>query len=173
MDIPHISIDSKSSDPEYEVQRLEKILHMGKDDYHFEGLVHGGILSEFQKKRFQLVCSKLNLKLISPIWKENQKQYMKTLIECKFRFIITSVTTEGLDESWLGREITAENLPELETLSEKYGFNLNFEGGEAETFVIDCPLFSHPIKIEKFRTEWDGYRGRFEILDAKLDYNAR
>jgi len=60
----------------------------------------------------------------------------------------------------------------LETLSEKFGFNLNFEGGEAETFVIDCPLFFNAIKINKFTKNWDGYRGRFEIVDAELNYNA-
>jgi diphthamide synthase (EF-2-diphthine--ammonia ligase) len=61
----------------------------------------------------------------------------------------------------------------LEKLSQKHGFNLSFEGGEAETFVIDCPLFLQPIKIEKSKKIWDGYRGRFEILEAKLDNNAR
>jgi diphthamide synthase (EF-2-diphthine--ammonia ligase) len=79
----------------------------------------------------------------------------------------------GLDESWLGKKITDDDLVTLENLSEKHGFNLSFEGGEAETFVIDCPLFSYPIKIQKFKKIWDGYRGRFEIEEAKLDYNAR
>jgi diphthamide synthase (EF-2-diphthine--ammonia ligase) len=60
----------------------------------------------------------------------------------------------------------------LKHLSKKFGFNLNFEGGEAETFVINCPFFSNPIKINKFEKNWDGYRGRFEIVDAELNYNA-
>jgi diphthamide synthase (EF-2-diphthine--ammonia ligase) len=60
----------------------------------------------------------------------------------------------------------------LKQLSEKFRFNLNFEGGEAETFVIDCPLFSNPIKINQYEKKWDGYRGRFEIVDAELNYNA-
>jgi len=58
-------------------------------------------------------------------------------------------------------------------LSQKFGFNLSFEGGEAETFVTDCPLFSYPIKILKSKKTWDGYRGRFEILEAKLDKHVR
>ncbi|MBT7920596.1 MAG: ATP-binding protein, partial [Nitrosopumilus sp.] len=28
------------------------------------------------------------------------------------------------------------------------------------------------IKINKFVKNWDGYRGRFEIVDAELNYNA-
>ena len=42
----------------------------------------------------------------------------------------------------------------------------------AETFVTNCPLFKKPLFIQDSRTEWDGYRGRFEILEAKLKDNA-
>jgi len=104
---------------------------------------------------------------------KNEKEYMENLLESNFHFIPISVTSDGLDESWLGKEITQEDLITLEKLSKKYGFNLSFEGGEAETFVTDCPLFSHPIKIVKSKKIWDGYRGRFEILEAKLDNHAR
>ncbi|KAG2476434.1 MAG: hypothetical protein NPMRTH5_910003 [Nitrosopumilales archaeon] len=135
--------------------------------------MHGGILSKFQKNIFDRVCSKLNLKLISPLWQKEQIEYMKNLIESNFHFIITSVSADGLDEKWLGKEITIQDLEKLDQLSKKYGFNINFEGGEAETIVIDCPLFSHPIMILKSRKIWDGIRGRFEILDAELDYRAR
>jgi len=62
---------------------------------------------------------------------------------------------------------------ELSSIGGEIRFKFNFEGGEAETIVVDGPLFSHPIKIIKSRKFWDGYRGRFEILDAKLDYSAR
>jgi len=65
------------------------------------------------------------------------------------------------------------DLNKLQDLSIKYGFNINFEGGEAETFVIDCPLFTSPISIKKSKKIWDGYRGRFEILEAELKNNVR
>jgi len=136
-------------------------------------MVHGGILSEFQKNIFEKACSKLNLKLISPLWHKDQIEYMKNLIESDFHFIITSVSSDGLDETWLGKEINLEDLSKIEQLGKKYGFNVNFEGGEAETLVVDCPLFSQPLKILNSRKFWDGIRGRFEILDAELDYRAR
>ena len=74
----------------------------------------------------------------------------------------------------LGLEKSSQNLivDTLKRLSDKFGFNLNFEGGEAETFVIDCPLFSKTIKINQAKKDWDGYRGRFEIVDAGFNYNA-
>jgi len=173
MNLPQISIEVDSTNPNSEESTLEEIISRAKENFNVEGIVHGGILSEFQRKRFEQVSNNLGVTLISPLWKQNQKEYMKNLLKLKFHFLIISATSGGLDESWLGKKITDDDLVTLENLSEKHGFNLSFEGGEAETFVIDCPLFSYPIKIQKFKKIWDGYRGRFEIEEAKLDYNAR
>ena len=172
MGIPQLSIDADSTNPNSEVSTLQEILYKAKESFGIEGILHGGILSEFQRKRFASICENLNVKLVSPLWKKNQKEYMQNLLKENFHFIIISVSADGLDESWLGKEITQEDLKKLEALSEKYGFNLSFEGGEAETLVTDCPLFSNPIKIKKSNKVWDGYRGRFEILEAELAHNA-
>ena len=51
---------------------------------------------------------------------------------------------------WLGKLISKSDIEILNNLSKNFGFNLNFEGGEAETFVIDCPLFSNSIKVNQF-----------------------
>jgi uncharacterized protein (TIGR00290 family) len=97
---------------------------------------------------------------------------MNDLLDSKFEFIMTVISSDGLDDSWLGKLISKSDIDILKFLSQKFGFNLNFEGGEAETFVINCPLFKNSIKINKFEKIWDGYRGRFEIVDAGLNYNA-
>jgi len=172
MQIPHLTIKSESDETENEINTLEKILIQCMDEYPIEGLVHGGIKSQFQKEKFENLCKKLNLKPITPLWNRNPLEYMNELISSNFIFIITSVSSGGLDDSWLGKTITKNDIVNLYTLSQKFGFNLNFEGGEAETFVVDCPLFLNPIKINQERKIWDGYRGRFEIVDASLDYNA-
>ena len=172
MNIPQISIKVDSTNPNSEAQTLKEILIKAKDEFEIQGIVHGGILSEFQKKQFDQISQSLGITLISPLWKKNEKEYMKDLLESKFHFIPISVTSDGLDESWLGKEITKEDLVTLTQLSQKHGFNLSFEGGEAETFVTDCPLFSYPIKIIKSKKIWDGYRGTFEILEAELDNHA-
>ncbi len=169
MHIPQIFYKTNSTIVETEMKELERLLAKAKKDFGIEGVVHGGILSEFQKNRFEIICNNLNLKMLSPLWKANQKQYMKNLIKSKFRFIITSVSSAGLDNSWLGKEITADDIDKLEQLSKKHGFNLSFEGGEAETLVLDCPLFSLPLRIVQSNKIWDGYRGRFEITEASLD----
>ena len=171
--IPQIISLTNNDDWTEEMIVLKTLLDKAKFDFKIEGLVHGGISSEFQKKCFEKICEKIDLKIIAPLWKINAKEYMNDLIDSKFKFILTSVSSGGLDETWLGKIISADDISQLDKLSNKYGFNLNFEGGEAETFVIDCPLYSYPIKIKKSKTVWDGYIGRFEIEDAHLDSNAR
>jgi ABC transporter with metal-binding/Fe-S-binding domain ATP-binding protein len=173
MKIPQITTESYSDETSTELQVMEEMLVMAKHDYSIEGIVHGGIKSKFQKNIFETLCNKLNLKLFSPLWDSEPKQYLDDLLSSSFVFIIASVSSGGLDDSWLGKKIGKKELEHLQTLSEKFGFNLNFEGGEAETFVTNCPLFSHPIEITKEEKIWDGYRGRFEILDARLNYDVR
>jgi diphthine-ammonia ligase len=172
MQIPQLTITSESDETNNEINALEKILIQSIDEYQIEGLVHGGIQSQFQKEKFENLCNKLNLKSIAPLWNRNPLEYMNELISSNFVFIISSVSSGGLNDSWLGKTITKNDIVTLYELSKKFGFNLNFEGGEAETFVIDCPLFSNEIKIIQGEKTWDGYRGRFEIVDARLNHNA-
>ena len=172
MKIPQLSVSSGSDDVDVELSALNLLLQKAKKQFGIGGVVHGGIQSNFQKDRFETLCSELNLMPFTPLWGIDSEQYMNNLIDANFDFIMTSVSSGGLDGSWLGKLISKSDINVLNHLSKKFGFNLNFEGGEAETFVIDCPLFIHPIKIMQSKKNWDGYRGRFEIVDAKLNCNA-
>ena len=171
--IPQLASTLDSDESEEEMNALKILLEKARQKFQIEGLVHGGISSEFQKKCFEKICMENDLKIVTPLWKINTNEYMNDLINSNFKFILTSVSSDGLDQTWLGKIISADDISKLNKLSSKYRFNLNFEGGEAETFVVDCPLYSHPININKSKTIWDGYRGRFEIEDAGLDSNAR
>jgi len=172
MKIPQLTIHSGSDETDDELFALENLLQNAKEQFHIEGLVHGGIKSQFQKEKFETLCSKLDLIAVTPLWGTEPEQYMNDLLDANFVFIMTTVSSDGLDDTWLGKTILKSDIDTLRHLSEKFGFNLNFEGGEAETFVVDCPLFSNSIKINQAKKIWDGYRGRFEIMDAGLNYNA-
>ena len=172
MNIPQLTIHSSSDETKDEIIVMEELLQNAKKKFHSDGLVHGGIKSKFQKEKFETLCLKLNLISIAPLWETNPKEYMNELLDSNFNFIMITVSSDGLDEQWLGKLISKSDIEVLNNLSEKFGFNLNFEGGESETFVLNCPLFSRSIKINQFTKNWDGYRGRFEIVDAELNYNA-
>ena len=172
MNIPQLTTSSNSDETTDELIVMEKLLQNAKDEFKIEGLVHGGIKSKFQKEKFESLCVKLNLISLAPLWNTEPKKYMNDLLDSNFHFLMITVSSDGLDEEWLGKLILKSDIEILNNLSEKFGFNLNFEGGESETFVLDCPLFSNPIQINQFTKNWDGYRGRFEIVDAELNYNA-
>ena len=172
MKIPQLIEEISSTDTKAEFEKLDKLITRAKENYSIEGIVHGGILSKYQKDNFSSICEKNNLEIISPLWNTKPESYMKKLLEENFEYIISSVSSDGLNDSWLGQIIDKNRLETLEKLQKKFGFNLNFEGGEAETFVINCPLFEKSLFIQDSSTEWDGYRGRFEILDVKLKDNA-
>lgn len=168
MNIEQLTISSFSDNTDDELDLFEKLIYNAKKKFEIDGIVHGGIKSKFQKNNFEKICQKLDLKLFSPLWEKDPYLYMEELIQKKFEFIISSVSSDGLDEKWLGKNISSNDVHTLKSLSEKFGFNLNFEGGEAETFVVNCPLFTKMIKINQYEKIWDGYRGRFEIVDAEL-----
>jgi len=69
---------------------------------------------------------------------------MREILEKGFEIVFSSVAAEGLDEKWLGKKIT-EN--DVDKLSKKTGLNVAGEGGEFESLVLDCPLFNKKIKI--------------------------
>ncbi len=172
MKIPQITIKADSTDTTMEIELIKKALKDAKTEFHVEGVLHGGILSEFQKTKFAEAAKSLNLEVISPLWQKDQRRYMQELVESGFEFIITSVSCAGLDQSWLGKIIRKKDLEKLFELSEKFGFNVSIHACEAETFVVNCPLYSAPIKITKSQTYWDGYRGRFQIMQAEIQGNA-
>ena len=172
MKTPQLIEETLSDDSENESKKLNNLISLAKEKYSIDGIVHGGILSEYQKDNFSLICEKNQLKIISPLWNKEPESYMKELLNENFEYIISTVSSAGLNDSWLGRIIDKNGLDELQKLQKKFRFNLNFEGGEAETFVTNCPLFEKRLLIQDSTTEWDGYRGRFEILEAKLKDNA-
>jgi predicted ATP pyrophosphatase (TIGR00289 family) len=122
----------------------------------------------FQKKKFQKVCEDLQLSIYSPLWNLNPRNYLNQLIDEKFKIIIVGVSALGLGKEWLGSTLNRENLTKLEFLSAKYGFNLSFEGGEAETLVVDCPIYKKKLEIREGIVKWFGDNGIFEIIDYDL-----
>ena len=92
------------------MSKLENLLKIAKTKHKIDGVVHGGISSNFQKQKFEKICSKLKLISFGPLWKLSPIEYMNSLLNSNFIFIITSVTSDGLDDKWLGIPITKSHL---------------------------------------------------------------
>ena len=132
------------------------------------GLVTGAVTSDYQKTRFDNMCDGIGLRSYSPLWHKSSKILVDNLKQVGFRIILTAVAAKGLDDSWLGRELSNQEWVKLEKISKIHGINLTGEGGEYESFVIDAPHFTKRIEIEKSRKEWNGDRGRMVIESASL-----
>ena len=92
---------------------------------------------------------------------------MQSLIDHGFDVRIISVSTDGLGEEWLGEKITQDSLEELTRISAKYRFNLDGEGGEFETIVVDAPHMSQLIAVSGL-SNWKGNRGSWILESAEL-----
>lgn len=150
--IDMISVESEGVE-EKELEDLKRLIEgVGND---VEGIVVGGIASNYQGERVKKVCKELDLKFITPLWNYDGEKIWKELLEGGFKVILTKVSCDGLGKEWLGEIIDDKMLEELKKLGKKFGFRIDFEGGEAESAVLGMKEFKKDIKI-KFNIKSEG-----------------
>ncbi|MEK6926787.1 MAG: diphthine--ammonia ligase [Nanoarchaeota archaeon] len=150
MKIP-IIIKKTKGEKELELKDLEKIILEAIKKYKIQGIVTGALRSVYQASRIQKICDNLKLKCINPLWQKDEIEYLQELIKSDFKIIITGVAAYPLDQSWLGRIIDQKFIEEVKALHQKYKIHPAGEGGEFESFVLNCPLFKKPLKIKSFK----------------------
>jgi diphthine-ammonia ligase len=165
MGLSHYKVEATGKD---ELADLRHNLAELKTNQRVSGLVTGAVASDYQKTRFDNMCDAIGLKTYAPLWHKNPKLLVEDLKRAGFRIILTAVAAKGLDESWLGRELSDPEWSRLDRLSKTHGIHLTGEGGEYESFVLDAPHFSKAIEIEESRNEWRGDNGRMFIEQASL-----
>lgn len=134
-----------------------------------ERIYTGALYSNYQKSRIEKIADELKMEVISPFWHVDEEEYMKMIVDLGFDVIICGVYAYGLDESFLGRHIDYNLIEDIKKISKKVSVNLAFEGGEAETFVLDGPIFNKRIKIIKADVDWHFDNGTYIISDAVLE----
>ena len=168
LNIPLIEMETKGVKEE-ELEDLRAILVKAKEDFGIEAVCTGALYSNYQKERIEKICKELSLEAISPLWHLDQEEYMREIIKAGFKFIIVKVAADGLNESWLGKEITMADIDKLVKLNENVGMNIAFEGGEAETLMVDGPTFNKKIVIKEATIEMENkYTGFYHIKEAEL-----
>lgn len=146
MGIPLI-IQETEGEKEKELIDLKIAIKKAKDEYRIGGVITGAIASVYQASRIQKICDELDLVCINPLWQKDEREYLDELIENNFKVILVSVAAYPLDSSWLLREIDENFIKEIEELNKKYKIHVAGEGGEFETFVLNCPMYKRELKI--------------------------
>ncbi len=162
MNLPLISVKTHGK-KELELIDLEKAIKKAKKKYKIKGVITGAVESIYQASRIQKICDKLKLECFNPLWQKDQIELLNDLIENKFEAIIIGVSAYPLDDSWLGRKIDKEFIKDISKLKEKYKINPAGEGGEFESFVLNCPLFKKPLKIQGSNTYGEKNSWRLEV----------
>lgn len=122
----------------------DAVLSMPKVD----ALILGGTgLQLTQIKSLQDALLPHNIEVFAAHAGLDHDKVMREMLSAGNRFIIAQIASDGLDESWLGRELTPDVMSELFSRSQKFGFHCGGEGGYYDTFTVDSPLFSSAVKI--------------------------
>ena len=143
--IETISIGT-AGEKEKELDDLRELIGKVKDK--IEGIVVGGIASSYQGERVKKICDEFGLEFIAPLLDYEPERLWKELLEEGFEVIMIKICCDGMGSEWIGRVIDAAALDELRVLSKKFQFRMDFEGGEAESCVLNMPEYSSRIDID-------------------------
>ncbi|NPA22876.1 MAG: diphthine--ammonia ligase [Crenarchaeota archaeon] len=158
-----------SGDKVRELEDLKTGLEKVKTKYSIDGVVSGALLSDYQRMNLSTICEELGLKTYNPLWRKDQAEYMRDLVRSGFKIVITAISVYGLPVSLLGKELTENDVELIIEKAEEYGYNPAFEGGEAETIVVDAPLFKKRIILKKYTIVKESlYSAHIEVQEMEL-----
>ena len=146
LQLPLIVWETEGKEEE-ELKDLKDAILKAKLEFEISGIVTGALYSNYQKERIEKICEELELDTYSPLWHKDQEQYMRELIDYGIKFIMTKISCEGLDKTWLNRIIINDDVDKLVEINERIGINIAGEGGEFESLVLDAPMFKKKLEI--------------------------
>lgn len=129
-----------------EVEDLHQLLVRARAEVPFDGVCSGAILSNYQRTRVEDVCSRLGLDSLAFLWQREQGPLLSEMASSGVEAVLVKVASLGLGAAQLGHSIR-ELEPLFRQLHDRFGFHQCGEGGEYETFTLDCPLFSRPLQL--------------------------
>ena len=159
--VPWIVVDTPGVQEE-EISDLEHALAT----LDIDGIVSGALRSDYQKSRLERMSQRLDIRSWTPLWHQSSLEHMRGLVSNGFEVMITSVSCDGLDASWLGTVLTNESLALLEKKANQYRFNVDGEGGEYETLVVGGPHMPGRLEVQG-EVVWQGTRGTFEFTEVR------
>ena len=135
---------------EKELDQLEEAIKKLQVD----AILIGGLLSEYQRVKFNEVARRCSIPCFAPLWRKDHTLLLRD-IEKHFEVIFSTIASMGFNELDLGRKLDQEMLDRLIELHEKDGLSIGGEGGEYETLVLDAPFYKKKLVIDKMKKEWN------------------
>jgi diphthamide synthase (EF-2-diphthine--ammonia ligase) len=93
------------------------------------------------------MCEASGLTAVEPLWGESTESLFHDWVSSGAEALIVTARAELLDDTWLGRALRADLLPELKRL----GVDPCGERGEYHTVVTNCSMFSRPLGLQQER----------------------
>lgn len=155
LELPIHLIETGGAD--YEERFEEKLMQFQKEGAAF--CVFGDIDIEAHLQWDKVRCEAAGLKAYFPLWKMDRKQVVYRLIDSGFVAMITTVDTERLPASYLGKQLTKELLKDLE----KEGVDICGENGEYHTLVTGGPIFRHTFTYTIGNPVFDGRYAKLPV----------
>ncbi|BGP19946.1 hypothetical protein JCM10213v2_008077 [Rhodosporidiobolus nylandii] len=116
-----------------------------------QAVAAGAILSNYQRVRVEHVCQRLGLTPLAFLWEREQRALLSEMVEAGMESVLVKVAGAGLQVEHLGKTL-AEMQPTLHRLNARYQLHICGEGGEYETFTVDCPLYKRRVIFDKTTT---------------------
>jgi diphthine-ammonia ligase len=145
----------------YEAAFLDALAEL-REEHAVEVGVFGDIDLQPHRDWVERVCTLARLDACLPLWRESRRALLDELLAHGVSATVVAVSSDRLDERFLGRRLDRELISELEAA----GVDACGEEGEFHTVVTDAPLFSRPVEFVRHGTlAIDQYR--FIDLDRR------
>ncbi|MFA4960672.1 MAG: diphthine--ammonia ligase [Candidatus Pacearchaeota archaeon] len=159
-----IVLEETDGEKEWELEDLKRAIKRARKEFGVEGIVSGAVESVYQSSRIQKVCNELGVECFNPLWQKNQVEILADLIDNKFEVIVVGAFAYPLDKSFLGKKIDKSFISEMKKLKSKWGISPAGEGGEYETFVLNCPFFERGLRVKSYKDIGERNSWRREIV---------
>ena len=111
-----------------------------------DGITHvvfGDLLFPEHRTWAEQRCAEAGMTAVEPLWGTSTSIVFDTFVASGAVAVMVTIREPWLDESWLGRPLTAD----MKTEFVARGIDPCGENGEYHTAVVDSALFSSPIEV--------------------------
>ena len=120
-----------------------------------DGVIFGNLHLEGVREWYEERTTAAGLHHLEPLWGDDPGRVAREVVAVGYRAVVVSVDLERGDPAWLGRELDADLVADLEAR----GADPCGEHGEYHTFVWDGPELDEPVAFRKGEeVEIEGHR---------------